>query len=60
MRHLNGQRRGNGRLWRRLARAPEVVAWRPAGRALLWERRASQSCQARPEEAREPTSKGAL
>ena len=32
--HLDGQRRGNGRLWRRLARAPEAVAGRPVGRPL--------------------------
>ena len=60
---LNGQRRWNLRLWRRLARAPEAVAGRPVGWSLPWERRASQSCQARPQEAREPTSvtaKGAL
>ena len=31
-RGLNGQRRGNGRLWRRLARAPEAVATRRAQR----------------------------
>ena len=52
----NGQRRGNGRLRRRLARAPEAVAGRPVGLPLPWERRASQSSQARPEEAQEPTS----
>ena len=40
----------------RLARAPEAVAGRPEGRPLPWERQASQSCQVRPEEAREPTS----
>ena len=57
MRCLHGQRPMNyRRLWRRLARAPEVVVGRPAGRSLPWERRASQSCQARPEEPREPTS----
>ena len=45
------------RLWRRLARAPEAVAGRPVGRSrsLPWERRASQSCQSRPEEAQEPS-----
>ena len=48
---LNVQRRGNRRLWRRLARTPEAVAGRPVGRSLPWERRANQSCQARPEEA---------
>ena len=32
--HLDGQRRRNGRLWRRLARAPEAVAGRPVGRPL--------------------------
>eukprot|EP00964_Phaeocystis_antarctica_P122394 scaffold86053_cov47-Phaeocystis_antarctica.AAC.4 len=56
---LEGQRRGNGQgnrwLWRRLARAPEAVAGRPVGRPPPWERRASQSCQARPEEAQEPS-----
>ena len=30
---LHGHRRGNGRLWRRLARAPEAVAARPEGRS---------------------------
>eukprot|EP00964_Phaeocystis_antarctica_P037757 scaffold21580_cov65-Phaeocystis_antarctica.AAC.7 len=33
-RRLNGRRRGNGRLWRRLARAPEAVAGRLVGRPL--------------------------
>ena len=33
-----------------------TVAGRPVGRPLFWEHRASRSCQARPEEAREPTS----
>ena len=44
---------GNRRLRRRLARAPEVVAGHQVARPLAWERRVSQSCQARPEEARE-------
>eukprot|EP00964_Phaeocystis_antarctica_P109282 scaffold73758_cov52-Phaeocystis_antarctica.AAC.3 len=60
---LSGQSRCNRRLRRRLARAPEAVAGRPVGRSLPWERRAGQSCQARPEEAQEPswgTAKGAL
>eukprot|EP00964_Phaeocystis_antarctica_P086349 scaffold54672_cov62-Phaeocystis_antarctica.AAC.2 len=39
---LHGQRRRNGRLWRRQARAPEAVAGRPLGRSLPWEHRASQ------------------
>eukprot|EP00964_Phaeocystis_antarctica_P066599 scaffold40272_cov68-Phaeocystis_antarctica.AAC.5 len=46
MRCLNGQRQGNGRLWRRLARAPEAMAGRSVGRSLPWERRASQSAGA--------------
>ena len=53
---LRGHRRGNGRLWRRLARAPEAVAGRSVARSLRWERRASQSCQARPGKAQAPTS----
>eukprot|EP00964_Phaeocystis_antarctica_P011805 scaffold6522_cov44-Phaeocystis_antarctica.AAC.1 len=57
---LNGQRRENRRLWRRLARAPEAVPGRPVGRASPWERRASQGCQARPEEAREPAEPRAM
>eukprot|EP00964_Phaeocystis_antarctica_P037504 scaffold21413_cov48-Phaeocystis_antarctica.AAC.3 len=60
---LIGQRRGNRRLRRRLARAPEAAAGRPVGRSLPWERRASQSCQARPEEAQKPswgTARGAV
>ena len=36
--NLDGQRRGNRRLWRRLARAPEAAAGRPVGRSLPWER----------------------
>ena len=32
--HLSGQRWGNGRLWRRLARAPEAVARRQEGLSL--------------------------
>ena len=32
------------------------MAGGPEGRPLPWERQASQSCQVRPEEAREPTS----
>ena len=32
--NLNGQRRRDRRLWRRLARAPEAVAGRPVGRPL--------------------------
>ena len=32
--HLNGQRRGSGRLWRRLAVAPEAVVGRLVGRFL--------------------------
>eukprot|EP00964_Phaeocystis_antarctica_P011898 scaffold6564_cov30-Phaeocystis_antarctica.AAC.2 len=47
---------GNRRLWRRLARAPGALGGRPVGRSLPWECRAAQSFQARPEEAREPTS----
>ena len=38
------------------AATPEAVAGRPVGRSLPWERRASQSGQPRPEEAREPAS----
>ena len=36
-RSLNSQRRGNRRLWRRLARAPEALAGRPVGWSLPWE-----------------------
>ena len=53
---LNGQRRENRRLWRRLAQALKAVTGGPGDRSLPWERRASQSRQARPEEAQEPTS----
>ena len=49
-------KRGNGRLWRRLARGPEAVAGHSVGQSLPWERRASQSFEVRPEEARELTS----
>eukprot|EP00964_Phaeocystis_antarctica_P100713 scaffold66295_cov58-Phaeocystis_antarctica.AAC.2 len=54
-RHLHGQRRGNRRLRRRPARAPEAVAGRPVGQSLAWEQRASQSCRTRAVEAREPS-----
>eukprot|EP00964_Phaeocystis_antarctica_P039859 scaffold22787_cov63-Phaeocystis_antarctica.AAC.1 len=50
---LDGQRRGNRRLWRRLARAVGAVARR--GWASPWEGRAVQGRQARPEEAQEPS-----
>ena len=46
---LNGQRRWNRRLWRRLA------GWALSGPASSWECRAAQSRQARPEAAQEPS-----
>eukprot|EP00964_Phaeocystis_antarctica_P108988 scaffold73462_cov68-Phaeocystis_antarctica.AAC.1 len=55
-RHTASQRQRHRRLWRRLARAFEAAAGRPVGRSLPWERQASRSCQARPEEARKPNS----
>eukprot|EP00964_Phaeocystis_antarctica_P124403 scaffold88056_cov33-Phaeocystis_antarctica.AAC.1 len=48
---LNGQRRWNWRLWRRLARAPEAVAARPVARLLPSGVHAAHSRQARPAEA---------
>ena len=54
--HLRCQTRCNRRLWSGWLKGPEAVAGRPVGRSLPWERRASQSCQARPEEARGPSS----
>ena len=52
---LDGQRRRNRRLWRRLARAAEAVAGEPSGPASAWECRAAQSRLVRPEEAPEPS-----
>eukprot|EP00964_Phaeocystis_antarctica_P108511 scaffold73084_cov51-Phaeocystis_antarctica.AAC.1 len=52
-----------GRLWRRLARAPEAVAGCPVARPLPGSAELPRCRQARPEEAQEPSwgaAKGAL
>ena len=49
--HLNGQRRDIGGFKQGSSERPRP--W--PGRPLPWERRASQSCQVRPEEPKEPS-----
>eukprot|EP00964_Phaeocystis_antarctica_P018366 scaffold10146_cov70-Phaeocystis_antarctica.AAC.1 len=52
---LDGGRRWNRRLWRRLARAPEAVAGRSVGRPLPGSAELPWSRKARPEEAQAPS-----